>query len=168
MSPAFAPRDDTQPRRRPRTTVVANWSAVVFAAAVLSVVVVVFFVRSGQALDEGSLVGVWASNENGGTIVLRGDGTAEVTDVLDRRMTKAGSGENGVRRVETELIERSAALWEIDEFDPRQALVTLIPIVDGKSTRITLFARYSFVGDLELLTVASVDSPEGEQWFAKQ
>lgn len=167
MSPAFARRDDTQPRRRPRTTVVANWSAVVFAVAVLSVVVV-FFVRSGQALDERSLVGVWTSNENGGTIALHDDGTAEVTNVLHRRMTNVGSGENGGWRVETELIERSAALWEINEVDPREAEVTLVPIVDGESTVIWLSARYSFVGDLELLTVASVDSPEGRQWFAKQ
>lgn len=117
--------------------------------------------RSAEPIASDQVVGVWRSSENGGTITLRADGSAEIAGVVDHRYSL---GSEEIRDV---LIDRAEGSWFIGGSMMNEVTVLLNADYDGVSS-FHLFTRRPLLGEPYLESIASVDIEGGEQSFHKQ
>ena len=113
-----------------------------------------------QPLSISEVVGVWRSAENGGTILLREDGTAVIRHVIVRERVFA------TEELVSAEIGNAEGSWSLRGTET-EVHVLLDEQHDGMQ-RLQLFAERPLFRQMHLETIASVDISGGEQSFIRE
>ena len=106
------------------------------------------------------MVGVWRSAENGGTVLLREDGTAVIRHVIVRERVFV------TQELVSAEIDNAEGSWSLGA-NETEVDVLLDEQHDGVQS-LQLFAERPLFQEMHLETIASVDISGGEQSFIRE